>query len=195
MKLQEKEEKKQKKANMYYGKLQHHFDEICKTKSLDKDELKNQMMKDFVEKHKDNISEKYYLKYYNDKDEILIYGDDGKYYELSDGSKINKRTFEKMFKSNKTGDIEINPFDFFNHNAINIKQHVKPINIKDFEKGKMEFSQTVKKLFDNIDTENINDLKKDTNIEIKTPIWNNVTPKFINQYATNLLRRMEKRKK
>jgi len=179
MKLQEKEEKKQ---HMYYGKLEDHFDEICKAKSLNKDELKKQMIKEFVEKNKDVISEKYYLKYYGDKDEILVYGDDGQYFELSDGSRVNKRTFEKMFKSNKTGDIEINPYDFFNYNAINIKMHkkvekpIEPINMDEFNRGRLEFANKIKSFFENIDTKNMKEPKKDVNVNMKKPIYNNVPP-------------------
>lgn len=178
--VSEKELKEKKtQSTMYYGKLEELFDEICKSKSLDKEELKQQMIKEFVEKHKNLVSEKYYLKYYGDKDEILIFGDDGKYYELSDGSRVNKRTFEKMFKSEKTGDIEINPYDFFNYNAINIKttpkveKPIEPINMKDFDQNRIEFANKIKKFFENIDVKNMKEPKKDVNVKVKTPIYNN----------------------
>jgi len=174
MKLQEKTEKKQ---HMYYGKLEDHFDEICNAKSLDKNELKNRWIKDFVEKHKKHCTKKYYLKYEGDKEEILVYGDSGKYFELSDGSLMEKRTFEKMFKSEKTGDIEINPYDFFNNNAINVKEVEKPINIDNYNKNRLELAQSLKDFFENIDTKNMKEPKKNVNIDMKKPVWNNIPPK------------------
>jgi len=190
-KIEEEIKKAKKDTKMYYGKLDELFEEICESKSLDKDELKHQIVKEFVEQHKDIISKKYYLKYYGDKDEILIYGDDGKYYELSDGSKINKRTFEKMFKSEQGGDLEINPHDFFNYGAINIKQNKKEIkenqyteiDIGEFNKGSLYFAEKLKSFFDNIDTKNMkepksekgveNAIKRNVKVKIKKPIYNN----------------------
>lgn len=161
---------------IYYGKLDDHFKEICEVKKLDENEIKQQMIKEFVENNKEHISEKYYLKYYDDKEVILVYGDDGQYFELSDGSRVNKRTFEKMFKSSKTGDIEINPYDFFNYNEIDIKfekkeKPIEPINMKDFNDGRLNLSKKIKSFFDDIDTKNIKEPEKKTIVNIKSPIW------------------------
>jgi len=174
-------ERKRNKT-IYYGKLDDHFKEICKVKELDETEVKQQMIRDFVENNKTYVSEKYYLKYYDDKEEILVYGDDGQYFELSDGSRVNKRTFEKMFKSEKTGDIEVNPYDFFNYNKIDIKlekkeKPIEPINMKDFNESRLDLSKKIKSFFDNIDTKNMKEPEKKTNVNIKTPIWNNIPPK------------------
>lgn len=187
MKLKENKIKKDNK--MYYGKLEQCFSEICQEKSLNEKELKHQMIKDFVEKHKHLAKDKYYLKYQGDKDEILIYGDDGEYFELSDGSKMNKRVFEKMFKSEKNGEIEINPYDFFNHNEIDIKKVETPINMKDFDDERLSFSKNVKEFFDNIDTRNMKEFTKKHNINIKEPIWNNEPIRHIQSDEWNKIKK------
>ncbi len=160
-------------AEMYYGKLKMQFKELCAIKKLDESEVKKQWIKDFVIKNKSKCSEKYYLKYHGNKEEVLIFGDNGKFYELSNGSLIDKMTFEKMFRTEFT-DLQVNPDDFFTTAAFQINEKIiKPIDIKKYDKNEMEFSKKIKDIFDDIDIKNVTFEKQKPTINIITPIWNN----------------------
>ena len=162
-----------KDDKMYYGKLEQLFEEICKAKKLDIEDQKHQMIKNFVENNKKLVSEKYYLKYYGDDNEILIFGDNGKYYELSDGSKIDKRIFEKMFKHEKTGDIEVNPYDFWNYNAINFK----------FVRGKSKQ--------DEINEQFSNFIKANEKVKQKKKYSDPIDPEKFNTYHENFVKKLK----
>jgi hypothetical protein len=112
---------------MYYGKLETQLQEICKEKSIDTNDLKREWIKDFISKNIKSCKEKYYLKYGNPKDSVLIFGDDGEFYELSDGSRINKNTFDKMYRTDES-EIEINPNEFFELTKTKIDIKKNPIN-------------------------------------------------------------------
>ena len=83
---------------MDYGKLEKLLKEICEKKSIDQHDLRKEWIKKYISENVDLCEDKYYIKYGTEKDSVLIFGDDGKFYELSDGSRIQKEVFDKMFK-------------------------------------------------------------------------------------------------
>lgn len=136
---------------MSYKKLDDYFEEICESKHLDKEDVINDFIKDFVNKNKSELKEKhkFYLKTDEKPEVALIFGDNGNFYELNDGSKISKSTFEKIYKSDKEP-IVVNPNEFFNplwSKEIKFEEKVKP---EDFFKN--TFSDwKIKKYFESID--------------------------------------------
>lgn len=132
---------------MSYKKLNAYFDEICENKNLNKEELFKDFIKDFVNKNKSDLSEKhkFYLKNDEKPQATLIYGDNGDFYELNDGSSISKETFEKIYKP-----IVVNPNEFFNplwSREIKLEEKVNP---EDFFRNSIS-DWKIKKYFENID--------------------------------------------
>ena len=125
---------------MDYGKLEKLLKEICEKKSIDQHDLRKEWIKKYISENVDLCEDKYYIKYGTEKDSVLIFGDDGKFYELSDGSRIQKEVFDKMYR-NEESEIEINPNEFFGSTKIEIEEKtIRPINTttvdpKDFLKG------------------------------------------------------------
>ena len=99
-------------------KLEKHFDQICKAKSLTKEEIKLKLLKEYIKKNIEHCDEKFYLKNDNENKEVLIFNDTGEFYELSDGSILHKNTFDKIYKTNKS-DITVNSKEFFDNSVFN----------------------------------------------------------------------------
>jgi len=123
---------------MKYEKLDKIFKDLCKQKNLKEDVIKNMLIKQYINDNLDNLNDKYiyYFKYDNNGDKYTIFGDDGKFYELNDGSIINKEIFEKSFQYNNHESIKINPNEFFNNSPFQkfgneLKKQINNINISD----------------------------------------------------------------
>ena len=125
---------------MYYGKLEKLLKEICEKKSIDQHDLKKELIKKYISENVDLCEDKYCIKYGTKKDtkkdSVLIFGDDGKFYELSDGSLIQKEVFDKIYR-NEESEIVINPNEFFGSTKIKIVRPLLPKydKPKDFLKG------------------------------------------------------------
>lgn len=159
---------------MYYGKLKEHFTEICKKKSLNKDEVQHELLKDYVKNNLNLCSKKYQLKNDYDQNKVLIIGDDGQFLELSDGSKIYKSTFEKMYQD-ENGDLKVNPNEFFSYNweikkeKPKVPKEDKPINPDKFFNDSS--AQKLKKFFKDIDITKIKFQDEDTKIHEHKKIY------------------------
>jgi hypothetical protein len=121
---------------MDYGKLEKLLKEICEKKSIDQHDLRKEWIKKYISENVDLCEDKYYIKYGTEKDSVLIFGDDGKFYELSDGSLIQKEVFDKIYR-NEESEIVINPNEFFGSTKIKIVRPLLPKydKPKDFLKG------------------------------------------------------------
>lgn len=141
---------------MSYKKLNEYFDELCESKKLDKELLFRDFIKEFVNNNKSDLKSKhkFYLKTDEKPTPTLIFGDNGDFFELSDGSQINKETFEKIYK-NENEPILVNPTEFFDpagwHQNIKFEEKVNP---SDFF-NKSFFNWEVKKYFENLDLSKI----------------------------------------
>ena len=143
---------------MYYGKLEKLLKEICKKKSIDQHDLKKELIKKYISENVDLCEDKYCIKYGTEKDtkkdSVLIFGDDGEFYELSDGSRIQKEVFDKMYRTEES-EIVINPNEFFGSTKIEIEEKTTPVDPKEFMVSSNQSNDTLTDFFKNLDTKKL----------------------------------------
>jgi hypothetical protein len=140
---------------MKYKKLNDIFVEICKIQNKKPETIKNKLIINYINDNIDKIKSNsiYYMKNDPNKKLYVIIGDDGEYFELNDGSIINKDIFEKTFLYDDMTSIKVNPNDFFKSSPLEkIANELKQkIEINDKINSDNFFKPSItKKMFNNL---------------------------------------------
>jgi len=130
-------------------KIYDKFEDICKSKNINKSKVIQDSIKTFIGEHYDiDFNTDYKLKFGDSTEIVKITKKENEFVLLSNGNKMNIFDFEMLYEEEDQGVRQVLK-DLESENAVDVDDVVDP---DIFSKSVFGNPETVKKMFDNIDT-------------------------------------------